>query len=159
MTTALAFPKSKRQIHLHVAGYAIIAVGVGMIAAGQWFAEGPLATLLPVFAVIDLILGAAMIAYRREVVVDLRTHMVTLRRCILFPVREQKFIPGAFNQVELRGSARGGYSVYLTGNRILFVDGPVALDQARMWAEELSEGTGWKTLENREEEGPWSAGD
>lgn len=153
MADTLEFPKSGKNRQLHMVGYAILAVGLAMMVAGHWFAEGPLAGLLPLFGGIDLVLGAALISYRRQVVIDLGTHMVTFRRWVLFPIREQKFIPGAFDHAEIRGTAKGGYSVYLGGNRSLFIDGPVELARARAWALQISERTGWKMLEHRDLEG------
>lgn len=149
MSRTLNYPKSKKLSHLHYAGVAIVVVGIGMLLAGRYAAEGPLAGLLPIFGGLDLIIGILLFSYRREVSIDLATHVVQSRRWIVFPIRENTFIPGAFDHVEIKGSGKAGYSVYLGGNRSLFIDGPTDLDQARLWARELEANTPWPVLEQR----------
>lgn len=150
MADTLKFPKSRKMGHLHFVGTAILAVGIGMLVAGQFFSAGPLKALFPLFGGLDLILGVALITYRREVSINPATRIVTYRRWILMPVHENTYIPGAFDHVEIKGTVKGGYSVSLCGNRTLFLDGPTDLEQARVWAQELKTGTGWGVLERRE---------
>lgn len=150
MANTLIFPKSRRIRHLHYAGTAILAVGIGMLMAGRFFAHGPLAGLFTLFAGLDLVVGAALVTYRREVSINPVTRVVKHRRWILFPVRENTYIPGAFDHVEIKGTVKSGYSVSLGGSQTLFVDGPTDLEQARLWAHQLESKTGWRVLEHRD---------
>ncbi len=143
-TKELTFPRGPWVTYLRIAGIAVLALGLATTVFGMQFGAQGHRWLFVGLGMLDFAVGGAMLSYHRNVRIDVRNHVVTCKTWVFFPIRRTTYIPGAFERIALRSAGRDRRSIYLEGNRSLFIDGPVDERIAQAWAQEISSATGWK---------------